>query len=382
MDIFEYPILPLLKRLRADKEAGFTVGIDSYQTVLKAMDGGYGRGGKEDFTRLCQLLFVKHPDQLQRFTRYLNEAFEEFAQLKKQISTFVEGETNKEKEQPATQSQNQKSSTLAEEKKEDQKESRDKTIAEKEIIDKKEEEPPKTHEPPPPEDIEAPEEKLQLIIEKGIFYRNKITPAYYPASGRDMKQSFRTIRNEYIDLGLLDEIDLATTVEKFARIGLFTDPVYLRRREAINRLIFWIDRGGSMIPFHHLGANLIDAPDERMKKEVYYFRNFPERMVFEKPQLRGRVELEGILRNMDDQCLSVIFSDAGAARGQFSELRLQETDKFIRLLSQSCRRIIWLNPMPVYRWFDSTAEDIAKYLAPMFQLNIQSLRQALRTLKS
>ena len=346
------------------------------------MDGGYGMGGKEDFTRLCQLLFVKHPDQLQRFTRHLNDAFEEFAQLKKQISTFVERETEKEEEQPPPQSQSQESPTLAEEKEPDQKKSRDKAIPEQESKDQKEEEQPEAPEPPTPQDIEAPVEELQLIIERGIYYRNKITPAYYPASGRDMKQSFRTIRNEHIDLGLLDEIDLAATVEKFARIGLLTDPVYMRRREAISRLIFWIDRGGSMIPFHHLSDDLIDAPDERMKQEVYYFRNFPERMVFEKPQLRGRVELENILRNMDDQCLSVIFSDAGAARGQFSELRLQETDKFIRLLSQSCRRIIWLNPMPVYRWFDSTAEDIAKYLAPMFQLNIQSIRQALRTLKS
>ena len=81
-----------------------------------------------------------------------------------------------------------------------------------------------------------------------------------------------------------------------------------------------------------------------MKKEVYYFQNFPERMVFERPQLRGRVALEQVLKNMDDKCLSIIFSDAGAARGHFSELRLQETDKFIRLLSQSCRRIIWLKP--------------------------------------
>ena len=382
MDIFEYPILPLLKRLRADREAGFTVGIDSYQTVLRAMNGGYGTASRDDFTRLCRLLFVKHPEQLNRFTRHLNEAFEEFADLKKQIHAFLEREAEKKEEQQQTQKQNQETPAPTEEKKKEKEKERDKGLVEDTITDENQEEKQESPQIQPPSELERPQEDLQLIIEKGIIYRNKITPSYYPASARDMKQSFRTIRNEYIDLGLLDEINLPETVEKFARIGLVTDPVYLRRREAISRLIFWVDRGGSMIPFQHLGKDLIESPDERMKKEVYYFQNFPERMVFERPQLRGRMELDRILRNMDEQCLNIIFSDAGAARGHFSELRLQETDKFIRQLSQASRRIIWLNPMPVYRWFGSTAEDIAKYLAPMFQLNIQSIRQALRTLKS
>ena len=257
MDIFEYPILPLLKRLRTDKEAGFTVGIDSYQTVLRAMDGGYGVDSRENFTRLCRLLFVKHPEQLQRFSQHLNEAFEEFTALKKQISTFVEQESEKAEMQEQAQTQNQATTDSPEEKKPDKLNSQDQSVPEKEIKEKPEAEKPAPSPTPDPVDIAIEEDELQLVIERGVHYRNRITPSYYPANARDMKQSFRTIRNEYIDLGWLDEINLAATVEKFARLGVFTDPVYLRRRETISRLIFWIDRGGSMVPFHHLGDDLI-----------------------------------------------------------------------------------------------------------------------------
>ncbi|WP_414579694.1 hypothetical protein [Anabaena sp. CCY 9402-a] len=64
----------------------------------------------------------------------------------------------------------------------------------------------------------------------------------------------------------------------------------------------------------------------------------------------------------------LIFSDAGAARGGYSEERYELTREFITQLQHHVRYIAWLNPMPRKRWFGTTAGEIA-HLVPMFEVS-------------
>ena len=75
-----------------------------------------------------------------------------------------------------------------------------------------------------------------------------------------------------------------------------------------------------------------------------------------------------------------IFSDAGAARGGYSEERYELTKEFLAQLKQRLRYIAWLNPMPRSRWLGTTAGEIAR-LVPMFEVSRLGLQDAIGVLR-
>ena len=76
----------------------------------------------------------------------------------------------------------------------------------------------------------------------------------------------------------------------------------------------------------------------------------------------------------------LIFSDAGAARGGYSEERYELTKKFLAQIKQRVRYIAWLNPMPRKRWANTTAADITR-LVPMFEVSRRGLQDAIGVLR-
>jgi uncharacterized protein with von Willebrand factor type A (vWA) domain len=72
----------------------------------------------------------------------------------------------------------------------------------------------------------------------------------------------------------------------------------------------------------------------------------------------------------------LIFSDAGAARGGYSEERYELTKEFLTKLKQKVRYIAWLNPMPHSRWNKTTAGEIARLL-PMFEVSRPGVQDAI-----
>ena len=49
----ELPLQELFTRLR---EAGLPLGLNDYQAVVKALQGGYGMGDRAALERLCRML--------------------------------------------------------------------------------------------------------------------------------------------------------------------------------------------------------------------------------------------------------------------------------------------------------------------------------------
>jgi len=76
----------------------------------------------------------------------------------------------------------------------------------------------------------------------------------------------------------------------------------------------------------------------------------------------------------------LIVSDAGAARASYNETRIKETKVFLKLLRDYTYLYAWLNPMPVYRWQQTTAEEIAQQI-PMFPLSRDGLEDAISVLQ-
>jgi uncharacterized protein with von Willebrand factor type A (vWA) domain len=156
-------------------------------------------------------------------------------------------------------------------------------------------------------------------------------------------------------------------------------PSYKNRAE----LVLLVDQGGSMVPFHHLSRQLIDKAKQGgnlTKIDVYYFYNYPEKYLYTDPNRLKYQLIASILESMDSRTGILIVSDAGAARGNFNEYRVEYTKKFLKQLEQSVRYYAWLNPMPNDSWQDTTAGKIARSV-PMFEMSREGLNAAINTLR-
>jgi uncharacterized protein len=68
----ELPLQELFTRLR---EAGLPLGLNDYQAVVKAMQGGYGVADRASLERVCRMLWVRSADEQQLFDYYFEQSF-------------------------------------------------------------------------------------------------------------------------------------------------------------------------------------------------------------------------------------------------------------------------------------------------------------------
>jgi len=204
-----------------------------------------------------------------------------------------------------------------------------------------------------------------------------------PVTYRQMKQGWRYLRH-LIREGVPTELDLEETMEQIGQQGFLLNPVLKPRRINKIELLLLIDQDGSMVPFHHLSQAFVDTASRggRFNQvRVYYFHNCPSDYLYRDPYHLEAVPIEDCLSKLPKtRVVCLIFSDAGAARGQFSSRRRRHTKFFLKELKHYVHHIAWLNPFPRERWQSTTAAEIAK-LVPMFEVNRQELYQAIETLR-
>ncbi|MEP7339953.1 MAG: VWA containing CoxE family protein [Acidobacteriota bacterium] len=206
---------------------------------------------------------------------------------------------------------------------------------------------------------------------------------YWPLSKLSMAYGWRYLRLDVAD-GAANIFDLAATVDKAAREGFFTSPVYRRQRNNHAHLILLVDQKGSMMPFHRFTRDLIDSAREsgesghfaEERVEQFYFQNVIEEKLYTDPYLIGSVPFADVLARCDNDTSILIVSDAGAARGHYRPDRVLATTKFIAHLRRRTNLIAWLNPMPEERWAGTSAQMIA-YLTPMLRMNQDGFSRAI-----
>jgi uncharacterized protein with von Willebrand factor type A (vWA) domain/WD40 repeat protein len=208
------------------------------------------------------------------------------------------------------------------------------------------------------------------------------TREYFPITSRQMKQSWRYLRR-FIREGASMELDVEATVNQVSRQGMFLQPIFRPRRVNRNQLLLLVDQDGSMIPFHSLSERLADTAIQggRLgKSDIYYFHNCPSEYLYSDPYHQVSQPINQVLSQFHPDRVGVlIFSDAGASRGNFNKERVDLTAEFLYRLRQQIRYVAWLNPTPSDRW-TGTAGEIAK-LVPMYELTRQGLNQAIDTIR-
>ena len=242
---------------------------------------------------------------------------------------------------------------------------------------------PETPTPEPASILDfQPEPEDEVQVGKAILAHQMETSEYFPVTGRQMKQSWRYLRR-MIREGPPTELDIEATIKQVCQKGLLLNLVLRPRRVNRSELLLLLDQEGSMVPFHSLARRLAGtaAQGGRLAKaDVYYFHNCPAGYFYNDPRCTEAMAINDVLDASSDRTGVLIFSDAGAAQGGFSQERIQLTQEFLEVLKQQIRYVAWLNPMPAARWPGTSAESIAQ-LVPMFEFNRQGLHEAIAVLR-
>jgi len=357
--------LPLLDLFQTLREADLPLGIDEYRLMLRALQHGFG-ADPAALRRVCLALWGKTPQEQRlvghHFDRWLKtqqagpaapppgQTADRTDPARRKVSTTAPGVTPPPGAAAlGTESPNVQAETT------------------------------------PAVEPETRFAFLQEALAGGEAppRRFVLSGEYFPVTARQMKQAWRFLRQMRRE-GPATQLNLPATVEQIGRQGFLLDPVLEPPRVNRTDLLLLIDVDGSMAPFHALGERLVETALRGGRLEqagVRYFHNLPGEHLYCNRYLIEAEKINSLLERLrPDRSLMLVFSDAGAARGNSSPERAEATAAWLKVMGRNLRRVAWLNPMPQERWKYTTAGLIARQ-APMFEFSRRGLDGAIDWLR-
>jgi len=363
MELEELPLLEIFNTLR--QRHGLPLGVEEYLVVLRSVQAGFGISNRQELEQLCCMLWAKSEEE----NRLIRRLFE-------QMWRYSPAESGKEEKS----TKNDTSNLLTPENL--QAPSDDTSIPEESSLD----EPLPDLEAPPsitPEPVQAVQAVRSSRGNREMKRpRYMLLTEYFPVTKRQMKQCWRYLRRP-VRQGVPTELDVEATVAKIGREGILLQPVMMPPRTNRTDLVLLIDQEGSMVPFHDLSRQLVETAQRggRLRTtNVFYFHDYPDEYLYRHPAMLDAKHISEVLEEIGERAAVLIVSDAGAARGNFDQERVDNTKVWIEQLQQSVRYFAWLNPMPSECWRQTTAGEIARFV-PMFEMSSQGMNAAISVLR-
>ncbi|WP_232224065.1 hypothetical protein [Mastigocladopsis repens] len=357
MKLEELPLLEIFNTLR--QRHGLPLGVEEYLVVVRSLEAGFGISDRHELEQLCCMLWAKSEEE----NRLIQRLFEQMWRH-----------------------------SLAESGKEDKSTENNISKPTPEDLQVSSVETPSLDEPLP--DLETPPtitpEPVQAVQAVRSSRRDRemkrprymLLTEYFPVTKRQMKQCWRYLRRP-VRQGVPTELDVEATVAKIGREGILLQPVLMPPRTNRTDLVLLIDQEGSMVPFHDLSRQLVETAQRggRLRTtNVFYFHDYPDEYLYCHPAMLDAKHISEVLEEIGERAAVLIVSDAGAARGNFDQERVENTKTWIEELQQSIRYLAWLNPMPSECWRQTTAGEIARFM-PMFEMSSQGMNAAISVLR-
>lgn len=363
----EFLLYPVFEALRRQ---GVPLGISEYLIALKMMreSGGRNLENRGSLQRLCRLLWAKSPEDQELFDRVFDrEITMKLEGLPQPAPQLPKEELFGTPSQFEQQSQQKPSNQFERE-----------AAIQTDQLGEEEELP---HHQGKLQRLPFPNEIFQHYTFDEPPNKYQLTPQL-PIDRRDMIGIWRHLRKLQRE-GPLEELDVQGTINSICRDGLFIRPMLQPRRRNQARLVLLIDQSSSMEPFGLIVDVFIESvlrSGLHQQTRLFYFGNCPETYLFETPKLTKAKPLAEVLSHDCKGQSVLVVSDAGAARGEYTNDRVEKTKEFIRALHENTYLYAWLNPMPIERWSGTTAEDIRE-LVPMYHLNRDGVDDAVNILR-
>lgn len=348
---YELPLYELFTRLR---QADVPLGVGEYALLLHALQRGFGGESKESLAQLCRMLWIKSDEDERLFKRHFAEVMANIPEGNETTSASQSSSLESGKRPFLTSSS---ASELT----------------------------PTSHSSTESIENQMAKAVLHSASEDEIPYNRFIqSDEYFPVTRRQMKQSWRYLRRPTEEAGSPLELDVDATIDEIGRTGHLLHPVWRPRRTNRAELLLLIDQGGSMVPFHALSRRLAETAlrgGRLGRAGIYYFHNCPTTHLYCTPARQDAKPVTDVLDSLYDERTGIlIFSDGGAARRGFSQVRLDLTKKFLKQLTSRFRYVAWLNPTPRERWPGTIAGEIQQLVA-MFDISRRGLDDAISLLR-
>jgi uncharacterized protein with von Willebrand factor type A (vWA) domain len=179
------------------------------------------------------------------------------------------------------------------------------------------------------------------------------------------------------------ELDMEATIAELCRGGKLVEPKLTPARCNQARLAVIVDASPSMVTWRQMNRLLSESLNRSQLAHtaLYFFDNIPSESLFEVDTLTSPVALNKVFEK-HPQCALLVVSDAGAVRGFHNRDRVAQTQEFFAAARPTWQPIAWVNPMPRQRWSETTAERIARTSSvAMFEFNEDGLTFAVDVLR-
>lgn len=335
---------------------GFPLTIRDYQDALRALQNGFGLHRRENLQWLCQALWARTEEEVYR----LDHLFKSFpwpqpAEIeaitgRREISAEIDADVHRQALQPAPGGVAQTA---------------------REAI------PALQFAASAETGLELPRARVPLVSDEPF-----ILTARPLISARKLTIIWRRFRLA-LRTGPGVELDIAATVDAQCRQGVLAEPVLRPERRNQARLIVLVDASPSMVAWRRFNPVLAESLRESGLglAVLYYFDNVPKNRLFKTDTLTHPVPLDEVIKQHSSSTLLII-SDAGAARGNRIQGRIEATKAFLERVKQSWQPTVWVNPLPQKRWRKTSAQKIARLpQLAMFELNEDGLIKAIDVLR-
>lgn len=214
----------------------------------------------------------------------------------------------------------------------------------------------------------------------------------------------RLFRSKKVD----DEgrIDVNKSTQAICKKGFLDVPIFERKYQPVESLVVLIDVGSSMSPWESTTNDILKSLSSNLSPlksvSVYYFEGILGDRFFKTTTTREPIELNHITAKHRNSVYFVL-SDAGAAKGRFTDYSIEDMKSFFskkediqsfisdrsrtenavsNLMKTNAKYLLWINPMPKYRWQESWCE-IVKKIANIYvtEVEINSLVQIANQIK-
>jgi uncharacterized protein with von Willebrand factor type A (vWA) domain len=180
------------------------------------------------------------------------------------------------------------------------------------------------------------------------------------------------------------ELDIHATIDEKCRTGVLRGVTLRPSRQNISNLLILADVSPSMAPWRPFLGTVQNSLSlgNLCAWQMYFFSNYPRDRLFDSPALEARVRLDDIIEGNRQGAPLLILGDAGAARGGYNPRRVARTAEFVARVSGKFKPVVWLNPMPRLRWHGTSAEALTELPAlSVFPLDRDSLIRAIDVLR-
>jgi uncharacterized protein len=335
------PMLDLFRQLRA---AGMKLTIDQYDLLREALDEEFGLEDWEDLRDVCRMLWVKPTfDDSAEIFEQVFDAYQ--IQYHQQLEDWFDKQRKSNTPPPL---QEICLGVLP------------KAVPPRKFAGKSGPETQTDKDEPTGYGIDAVKHDRAKPAKPQREYLVKV-----PLATENIKRTWRTLRRPIAD-ARLQQLDMAATVERIGREGIFSDVVRRPVMQKKAELLLLIDDSNAMLPFAPVIQPLIQMVQERRiaPSQIYRFNQCPTDYLYDwQRPLRG-MPLSKVLGRLNRlRTVVMIVSDAGAASPLYSPERVARTGKFLSRLLPCVREVLWLNPLPERRWEETTASPIQAALA-------------------